>query len=148
MDLGSKRFDVRAAAEKGAWLQLLHPATDEELGVAEGRPCRIEILGADSSSYEEAVARSVALKAKEQAPTAAKKRVVTAEKVLESAERNNEFVSEELAAITLGWEHIEWNGEPLEFNHENAVMLYMEHKWIREQTAAFFSDRTNYLGKE
>ena len=140
----TKGFDLRAAAERGAWLQVLHPVTGEELGVAEGAPCRICIKGADSMSYEEAAARTVALRSKDIQPNA--KRKVTTKRLLEASDKLGQAQSEEMAAVTLGWENVEWNGEPLEFTQENAIMVYSEHRWIREQVMEFFGDRANYQG--
>ena len=139
----TKGFDLRTAAERGAWLQLLHPGTNEELGVAEGSPCRIKIQGADSMAYEEAAARTVALRSKKATST---RRKVSTQRLLEAAADNAKSQSEELAAITLEWENIEWDGEPLEFTTENAIKVYSEHRWIRDQVIEFFGDRTNYLG--
>ena len=143
MDLCNKEFDLRTAAEKGAWMQLVHPVTGDELGVKENAPSKIMILGADSVNYEQAVARTVAFRSREQAP---KKGSVTEKQILDAADKNAEFQAEELAAITLDWTNIEWNGESLKFDHDNAVMLYREHKWVRDQVIDFFADRTNYLG--
>ena len=143
MDL-SQGFDVRAAAESGAWMQVLHPATDEELGVSDGRPCRIQILGADSTGYEEAVAKTASLKASD----GTKKGKVSARQILDAVRTNEQRQAEELASITVDWENIEWKGERLEFSEENAAMVYREHGWLRQQLITFFADRTNYLGKD
>ncbi len=140
----SRGFDLRAAAEKGAWLQLVDPITGEELGVAEEKPCRIRVRGADSMAYEEAVARTVAMRSKKTLPP--KKGRVTANQLLEAAGENEGMQAEELAAITLGWEHIEWEGAEFPHSHENAIKLYTEHRWIREQVIDFFGDRANFVG--
>ena len=50
-----------------------------------------------------------------------------------------------LAAITAGWSHnLELNGEPLKFNRENAVKLYMDQDWIGKQVLDFSQDMSNY----
>jgi hypothetical protein len=50
-----------------------------------------------------------------------------------------------LAAITAGWSaNIEMNGEPLKYNHENAVKLYLEQDWIGKQVLDFAQDMANY----
>lgn len=138
-------MDVRAAADKGAWMQLVHPFTNEEIGVEEKKPCRIKLLGADSGAYEEAVARTVS---KRQAQLKGQRRSkhVTAEKILEESEKTSESQALELARVTVAWENIEWEGKELKLTQENAVMIYTAHKWIREQAQEFFADRTNYLG--
>lgn len=137
----SKGFDLRIAAEKGAWLQLVDPVTGEELGVVDEKPCRIQVRGADSMAYEEAVARTVSLRSKDAAP---KKGRVSAGQLLEAAARNEEMQAEELAAITIGWENIEWDGVEFPCNRDNAIKLYSQHRWIREQVIEFFGDRANF----
>ena len=148
MDLSATRFDLRSAAEKGAWLQLVDPVSGEDLGDKddEGKmiqPCRIRVRGADSMAYEEAVARTVAMRSKKTPP---KKGRVSANQLLEAAGENEGIQAEELAAITLGWENIQWQGEDFPHSHENAVKLYSEHRWIREQVIEFFGDRSSFTG--
>ena len=143
MDLGATEFDIQVHAEKGAWCQLLHPVTGVELGVEGGRPCRIRVKGADSLAYEEAVARTVSLRSKDALP---KKGRVSERQLLEAAEKNSQNQARELAEITLGWEGLEWDGESFEFSSENAIKLYGEHRWIREQVIEFFGDRANFTG--
>ena len=142
VDLTHSGFDLQAAAEKGAWLQLLHPVSGEELGVDAGKPTRILIKGADSMSYEEAAARTVAMRSKTTNP----KRKVTTKGLLDASNKLAKAQSEELAAVTMGWEGIEWDGEVFEFSQENAEKLYNEYRWIRDQVMEFFGDRTNYQG--
>ena len=142
VDLTHSGFDLQSAAEKGAWLQLLHPVSQDELGVEEGKPTRILIKGADSMSYEEAAARTVAKRSKTTNP----KRKVTTRSLLDAADKLGKAQAEELAAVTLDWENIEWDGEAFEFSEENAVKLYKEHRWIRDQVMEFFGDRANYQG--
>ena len=144
MDL-SEGFDIQANAETGAWMQVLHPVTNEELGAEEKKPCRIKLRGSDSMAYEEAVARTVSMRQAELKGMRANKKI-TAESILESADKTAKFQAMELARITLAWENLEWNGKPLKFTEENAVMVYREHKWLRDQAVAFFEDRTNYQG--
>lgn len=145
MDL-SQGFDLRVNAERGAWCQLVDPITGEDLVDKDDdgkvtAHCRIRVRGADSMAYEEAVARTVALRSKDPAP---KKGRYSSRQLLEAAARNEEMQAEELAAITLGWEGVDWDGELFPYTHENAVKLYSEHRWIREQVIDFFGDRANF----
>ena len=143
-------FDLRGDAERGAWLQLLDPITGEELGVVEDAPMRIKLQGADSMAYEEAIAHSVAVRGRKNKP----KVNPTAAAIRKAAQENAKSQSEELAKITLAWENIgygeddEGNIQPLEFNRKNAIMLYHEQGWIREQAINFFGDRVNFAGKD
>ena len=145
MDLRDSTLDVRAQAEAGAWLQLLHPATGVPLGEDEGQPCRIQVLGADSAKYEEAVARTVA---RRQRGGTLPKKNVSEDDLLREANAAKIYQAEEIAAVTIGWENIEWEGTTLEHSRDAAIMIYTECQWIREQCIAFFSERLNFLGKE
>ena len=41
------KFDARAAADRGAWLHLLHPETGEPM-MDGAKPCRVRVLGMQS----------------------------------------------------------------------------------------------------
>ena len=149
VDFSNKEFDVKAAAERGAWLQLVHPVTGKELGDEDEkgnliRPCRIQLQGADSMAYEQSVAKTVAMRQRETPPT--RRGRVNPRQIMDTADRNRGFQVDELVSITLNWENIEVDGEPFPFNHENAVRLYTDHPWIREQAIEFFTDRANFAG--
>ena len=45
VDFGSAEFDLRDAADDGAWCQLLHPVKRDELGVEDDAPVRIKDAG-------------------------------------------------------------------------------------------------------
>ena len=142
MDLGTKEFSFREAAEAGAWCQLTHPVTKAELGVKEGAPVRILIQGMDAVGFDASMLKSVALRAS--GPTI---RGNLSDKRADAlAEENIETQARELTESTIGWENIDWNGSPLEFNRANAHLLYATHKWIREQVITFIGERANYAG--
>ena len=143
-DLSHVKFDLQAAAEKGAWMQVVNPVDGDDLVDQEGTPTRLLIKGADSMSYEEAAARTVALRSKPTNP----KRKVTPQALLDASNKLAKSQSEELAAVTIGWEGVWWEGAKMECNQENAEKLYNEHRWLREQVMEFFGDRTNYQGNE
>lgn len=50
-----------------------------------------------------------------------------------------------LAKMTLRWEGIIVDGQPLECNEANAKKLYMRFKWIMEQVDRFIAVRENFL---
>lgn len=125
MDL--KNLDVRAAADEGAELVLEHPVTGDPLeGVA------IRVLGADSSAYRRAVKRIAERRH-------GKKRVS-----LDDMERQ---ASELMAAVTVSWRNIEVDGEAIDCTEENAIRLYTDYPWIREQVDRFIADRANFFTK-
>lgn len=147
-DLSVKGFDVKTYAENGGWLQLLHPVSGEELGVDEDKPCRIKVLGADATGYEEALAHSAALRANDPAAKKRGSRRITGKMLMEEREKTANMQAHELAAVTVDWENVEWQGESLEFSQKNAEMIYSAHEWIRQQVVEFFQDRTNFLPDE
>ena len=142
-------FDLPGAADRGAWLELVNPITQEVIGADDGEPARIHLKGADSMAYEEAVAHTVAMQGRR---PQRRRQNPTVGEILEAAQENNQAQAEQLAKITIGWENIGYGvddkGKPatLPFSHENAVRLYTEQRWVREQAIAFFSDRANFAG--
>ena len=155
-ELSAGRFDLKANAERGAWCQIVDPNTEEPLAAkdANGKlltdddgnlvdPSRIKIMGEESGAYQEAVAKSAALAAKDKIP---KGQEITKDALLTQAARLRMSRARQLASITLEWEHWEKGGEPFEFTFENAVWLYSEYTWIADQLSVFFRERTNYLG--
>lgn len=134
------RFKTKDRANEGALLQVLDPTTgalllDEETAEV----VSIRLLGADSDVY-----RQKQWDLAREALRTRKARGVSASVVdMEDAERQMIAM---LAELTLEWHHIEWGEGTLPCTKENAVMLYTELPWLREQVAAFVQDRSNYLG--
>ena len=131
MDL--TKYNVTAAADNGADLELVDPITGDALeGVT------IRLLGTDSAAYRN-YARDMQ-----------RKRM---EKLAKSRNRKPDFsVSEQeeaemLAICTVGWAGLEEDGEELKFSHDAAVKLYMDYPWIKEQVDSFVGDRANFLAK-
>jgi len=129
MDL--KKYNVTAAADKGADLVLVDPINGDDLdGVT------IKLLGTDSAAYRN-YERDVQ-----------RKRIA---KLAKSRNRKADFsVSEEdecemLAVCTVGWSGLNEDGEELKYSHEAAVRLYMDYPWIKEQVDLFIGDRANFL---
>jgi hypothetical protein len=133
MDL-AKKFDLTAAASRGADLHLRNPATNEPLYDDEERtsPVTIKLLGKDSPKWREAIHKA------SQERTANQVRTMTPEE----RQRENARI---FAGITLGWSGIESDGKALRFNEANARSLYLELPWIMEQIDAFVADRANFL---
>ena len=145
-DFGRSEFDLKSAAEEGAWMQIVHPLTGEDLGERDEdgnltKPSRIKLLGADSFAYEEAVARTVVMRQKEKIPP---KNQITDMHIVRAAKRNRKSRADELAAITIEWENIEMEGEPFPCTPANIVRFYSDFPWVAEQAADFFSNRSNF----
>ena len=59
VDFGSAEFDLRDAADDGAWCQLIHPVTrDDRWELRTTRRVRIRIQGIDSMGFEKTIAKT------------------------------------------------------------------------------------------
>lgn len=124
-----KTLDVTAAANAGALLQITHPATGEDL---EGTT--ITLLGQDSDTYRKEVKR----RAEQSLNGKGRNKKID----LDEAQRKG---AETLAKLTTGWTGFEEGKKEVECTFENAVRMYLEYPWLREQVEAFISDRANFI---
>lgn len=127
-------IDLTAEANEGAWLNLYNPKNPTEVFDA-----RIHVLGMDSQAARE-VEDAYGNKRLEELTKRGKLGKLT---VQEQRSRGVRV----LARITRGWENIEWEGNPLEFNQKNAEKLYRERQWIADQVNEFAGDPANF-GKD
>lgn len=127
VDLSS--LDLEGSAAKGAELELLHPITDEPLGIF------ITVMGARSNAFKRAIDRLNAEQLDTRRPQS--KRKVT----IEAVEARS---SQALAAVTIAWRNVVFEGEALDCNPKNAEMLYSQRPWIREQVDEFVGDAKNF----
>ncbi len=132
MDLAN--IDLQAAAEEGIEVKLQHPATGEYLEDENGENLIITVLGKDSETWQNAAKRVNTRNANRykgrQIPNAA----------LEAA------LYEILGESTVKWsKNIEFNGESLKCNKENAITLYEKRNWIAEQLMEAAGDRASYF---
>lgn len=130
MDLS--QLNTVAGADAGADLVLRNPATDEPLATEEGASISITLAGYDSKA------------ARKMRHAMANRRMqrTGGKMTAESLEADG---IELLCALTLGWQNIVVDGEPLEFSADNAAKLYKRFPWIREQVDAFVGDRANFM---
>jgi len=123
---------AKIVAEGSAWMTVVHPVTNEETDA------KIHLAGADSEAFRKVERRiknsrfSKLLKGNKNKPN------ITAEELEENS-------LDLLVAVTLGWENVLSNGQPLEFNEANVRTLYEDCAWLREQVDEFIGDRTNFL---
>ena len=142
VDFGVPEFDLRDAADDGAWCQLIHPVDRVELGVEDDAPTRIKIQGVDSIGFEKTIFKTQALRFNDPV-----QRGQMSQKRMELfAEQAAKTQARELAEITIDWENIDWDGEVFPFNKENAVKMYVRFKWMRDQLMEFIAERANYAG--
>lgn len=129
-------FDLTAAGDRGASMQLKHPTSGRPLGIY------FHVVGADGKTFREAYRRVMDLSAGET-------RKVEAPIIERRA-------AETVAALILDWWFIDsegkkyegripWNGGLLYFNTENAVNVLLARVWIRQQIDQFSSERNNFF---
>lgn len=132
MDLST--LNTVTAANAGAVLELAHPTTGTPLRNEAGEALTITLLGVDSDAYRKAQR------------AAQNKRLAKRGGIKLTAEELEAESIETLAACTVAWANIEFEGRALECNRANAVKLYTALPWVREQVDAFMGDRANFLG--
>lgn len=130
MDL--KNYNLSKSADAGADLVIEDPITGEELDVT------ITLLGSDSAAYRN--------KAREMQRDRISKMAKGRNKKLDLSVSEKEEC-ELLAACTVGWDGIELDGVEVAFSYDEAVKLYLDFTWIKEQVDSFIGDRANFLAK-
>ena len=130
MDLS--KIDLTAAADRGITTELHNPVTGEPLEDESGKRITIKVLGRDSKKWQQAIRKS------EQRNGAKYRNKAVPSTVLE------DNVRDALAECTVSWQNIDYNGEKLVCNKENALMLYTQRNWITEQVIEDAADRSKY----
>lgn len=134
MDLDN--LNTTANAEAGATMEVSHPATGAPLTQQDGSPITVTLAGQDSDRYR-AADRRIANK-RLAASSNGQRLKLTAEGIeADSLQR--------LVACTVGWNGVQWGGEPKDCTPENAREAYTRLPWLREQAEAFIADRANFL---
>lgn len=130
MDISSFNFkDAEPAV-----LELLNPSDGTVLmNDAGDEPLTITLYGSDSDTFRKAV-RAYGNKKLNQKGN--KK---------QSVEELEQTSSRLLANVTQCWSNIVESGELLECTEKNAMHLYTEYPWIREQVDEFVNERSNFL---
>lgn len=131
MDL--TELKLASANSEGVKMELYHPIHETSFEP----PVYLTVVGMDSEVYQKAQ-RDIRNK---QFKKMQKRNRIRMEMTAEETERE---AIELLARCILGWENIEWEGEPLEYNHANAKKL-LSMAWVREQVDTFIGDRANFI---
>lgn len=110
---------------------LTHPVTDEVLTDDEGKEMFISVYGKDSGEYKRA------FNARVNKSISSKKKTKTIE------DGTNEAI-ELLAEITTDW-NIVVDGKKPKYTKAEAVKLYSDWSWVKEQVDQFVHDRTVFF---
>jgi hypothetical protein len=130
MDLA--KLNLTEHANQGATMEVFHPITNEKLLDNNGYPVTITMLGADSTKMRQAMSDR------------AKRQLSKKQQQIQSIDDAEKLSAELLATITIAWSGMTENGESIECNAENAVRLYTQYSWLRQQVDAFTTDRANF----
>lgn len=150
-------LNTSEGSDKGARIELVHPTNGAKLGLF------ITVLGKHSQVFREIVRERVNKRVQREAMAARRGRDV-APRTAEEVERE---ALELLVACTLGWDTetvikpadkakgveaeieksptITFKGEPLPFNAANALNVYSELLWLREQVDNAIGDLENFI---
>jgi len=129
------RSNSREAASLGSRMVIKDRVTDEPLGTEDERPVLI-LAGIDSDQWRKAELEQTdrqLLKARRGRNSA-----LSAEE-LDAGELNK------LVAITLGWEHVNYDGEET-FSSSVIRKMYVAEPWLRRQVQRHIADDANFLG--
>lgn len=63
----------------------------------------------------------------------------------EMAQIQEESSAKLLAVVTVGWKGLKFGGKEYEFSADNAIKLYNEYPWIKDQVDQFIADRKNFF---
>jgi len=125
------QFDTSAKSEEGVEMPLVLPNGDKVDGAS------IRVIGRDSKDYQD------------KSHKLSTRRIREATKSSGSGLQSEDLQADglELAVTaTKGWTGLSDGGQPLEYSADNARKIYTKYPWLREQVAAFVTDRANFLG--
>lgn len=132
------RFDTRTGSGEGQWLDILDWDWETKIGF------RVKVLGPDSSEAAKiADEEEKSFQAKLAEAYARGKK-----KDLEQDELSVDRSIEKAARLTVDWEGAEWEGKPLPFTKENAIMLYTNCSHIRTQVLSYHAAKANFTKGE
>ena len=124
--------NLASASEKEATVEILHPKTNESLGI------KITVASPDSDKHRKLLQR--AKNTNMQIMQRKGNKGITAEAVDESA-------MNVVVGSVLRWEGVTWGGTELECTEENVRQVFESLPWIKEQVDDFLNDRANFFSQ-
>ncbi len=124
-------LDIRAFANAGAWMEVKHPISNENLVNEAGQPWRVLLAGKDSFTYRSASSEAI------------QRRVAEAVRVTpEILERERVSV---LHQCVLNWENFVKDGADFPCTPANAEHMVENYPWFGEQIENFILSREQYF---
>ena len=135
MDLST--LSTKQKSEEGVVMEVEDPRTGDPLLDDDSNAITITVAGSDSKAYR----------------TYSRKIQNRRLKNLKPGQRKIDLDSESMeveqlelmSKCTLAWSGVAWNGALLECNYANALMLFTELGWLRDQVDIFITDRANFF---
>lgn len=128
-DLAS--LDIKSFADKGCWLVINHPVTNQPLVNDKDQEWRMLLAGKDSAVYRKATSDAI------------QRRFEQGNKLSPEALEVEQI--NVLSASVLNFENFVENGKELPYSQENAFMLVERFPWIREQIETLILNRNEYF---
>lgn len=132
------RFDTRTGSEEGQWLDILDWDWETKIGF------KIKVLGPDSSE----AAKIADEEEKQFQAKLAEAYARGKKKELADEELSVDRAIEKAARLSVDWEGGEWEGKPLAFSRENAIMLFTKCSHIRTQVLSYHAAKANFTKGE
>lgn len=145
-----KFTDTRAISDQGAWVHLkdghrLAYDLDKDGNPDPSKPVRIKVYGPDSAILQGKARKRVAARIKARGGTTDLGRMSESE-IVAFLETNSGADAENWADATMAWENIPGaDGNPLEFNQQNAEWLYKTYPAIVRQLRAEAGEIDDFL---
>jgi hypothetical protein len=124
-------YDLEENSEKGAVMEIMNPIAGTPFLDDKGKPITITLAGQDSERFMNAQRKQT-------------QNMIDRRGKIKKDLSPIENTAQILAACTVSWHGIDWEGKALPCNYANALMLYREKHFIREQADTFVSERENY----
>ena len=131
-DLSS--LDTIAACNKPFALDIIHPVSQEKTGVL------ISVVGKDSDIYRERI-KAMANESLARDAANSRRGKFDPSNIDKMEDKNIDA----LVAATVGWENVSLNKKELEFNAENARLVYKTILPVREQVLEAINDLENFM---
>lgn len=128
------------AVNAGTWMPLLHPSTQEQLGIDEDRPAEIKLLYKTAlpvQKVSDAIINDLAT------------RVQKTGKTIKTQQLRDRELSV-LVAATVEWRNIDWDddNQNIPCTQKWIRQLYTDCGWVKEQVDQWTSNPRNYGDEE
>ena len=148
-------IDLKADAERGSWMQLRDPRSNQPLFAdrTEKKPkedCSLHLLGVEADVVRAALEKIEKRRQKRERERydALIEGGDSKKEALEGSKSTKEELlqddAELIAAATTGWRHIAWKGEE-EFSEKVIIDFYLNRDWALRQAQFYIANHANFM---